>query len=97
MHALTAKKIQFFLIIYMIYHKKKYMHLPQKKDTRLDDFFVHDLHFSHSDCHNCLMCRILSASFLFSWALRHCQMLVESSRTLGGHITTMGTTGIVLN
>ena len=37
----------FFFIIHTTYRKKKnYTHLPQKKITRLDDFFVHDLHFS---------------------------------------------------
>ena len=54
---LPQKKIQFFFIIHTTYRKKKlhaftakknYTHLPQKKITRLDNFFVHDLHFSRS-------------------------------------------------
>ena len=40
------KKIQFFFVIHTTYSKKKYTHLQQKKITRLDGFFVHDLHFS---------------------------------------------------
>ena len=44
-----SKKIQFFFIIHTTYSKKKnYTHLQQKKITRLDGFFVHDLHFSLS-------------------------------------------------
>ena len=43
----NLKKIQFFFIIHTTCRKKKnYTHLPQKEITRLDDFFVHDLHFS---------------------------------------------------
>ena len=43
---LPQKTIQFFVIIHMTYRKKNCTHLPQKKITRLDNFFVHDLHFS---------------------------------------------------
>ena len=36
-----------FFLIYTAYrNKKNYTHLLQKKITRLDGFFVHNLHFS---------------------------------------------------
>ena len=37
---------QFFFIICTTYCKKKLPAFTAKKNTRLDDFFVHDLHFS---------------------------------------------------
>ena len=40
---------QFFIFFYNSHdlpQKKNYTHLPQKQITRLDNFFVHDLHFS---------------------------------------------------
>ena len=45
---LPQKKIQFFFYnLHDLPQKKNYTYLPQKKITRLDDFFVHDLHFIH--------------------------------------------------
>ena len=40
------KKKFIFFIIYTTYRKKKLHAFTAKKITRLDDFFVHDLHFS---------------------------------------------------
>ena len=37
---------KFFFIIYTTYRKKKIHALAAKKITRLDDLFVHELHFS---------------------------------------------------
>ena len=46
LHAITAKKIQFFFMIYKTYCKKK-LRIYRKKNYTTRRFFVHNLHFSH--------------------------------------------------
>ena len=48
LHAFTALKNNsiFFLMIYTTYREKKLSAFAAKKITRLDDLFVHELHFS---------------------------------------------------